>query len=102
MPELYTYIRDRLSLMPSVASMKRQHLKVTLRPQTSGPRNYTFTTTFKPMVTELRSSLQYPNPRQQWTDVEKVNKDNTLFGGIIDLFSGSDSPRPRKPVTRYV
>lgn len=42
MPEAFSFFKDRLHLIPTQPSNSRQVIKITLRPASSGQRNFTF------------------------------------------------------------
>lgn len=41
MPEMYSFVRDRLHFLPTQHSINKQTIKLTVRPATSAQRNFT-------------------------------------------------------------
>jgi hypothetical protein len=91
MPELYTFVRDRLHLLPSVLSMKKQYLRFTIKPAVSSRRNYTFTHSLETLRNEKLSMHRDHEWHSKWSDDEKpVEESGWRFGGLFNNWFSSE------------
>ena len=88
MPEFYEYVRDKLDLLPTIVSMKKQHMKMTIRPDASSPRNFTFTASKKRL--NDNAVLEYTTPISS-SEAEMGDSQSIVLNFFGDMFNSEDS-----------